>query len=419
MMRKEFISAGALVLVLAGCSARHALPTPGGGSAAKPLVVQTGKVPVNWTQFVWGDTLNNPVGGVSIVTGPDKNLWYTDYSSAALIRMTMSGSTHAYALKYNGTSPFNPYAITVGANGKFYITNANVAFLGVATTGGVFSTIAIPSGDQAQDSATLGPDGNVWFVEYSHVGKITPAGVITEYPYPDNPGNSSGAITTGPDDHIWVTENSIIDDVDPATGEMIQYPLGCQSYGLVAASDGNLYVNCQSSLVRVTTGGSVTSIPIPFYAYTSPPALAVGPDGNPWYVVSGSNQIAVYNTTANTLKVYFPPNGYSTDYALTASVDGNMWAMDSTGFIDVYIINVLSVSPKTVSLTGAGKTATLTVTEKGTSAWTAKSSNVAVATVKQGTSPNLFTVTSVAHGSATVTVSDAVFNSFAVKVTVH
>ena len=44
-----------------------------------------------------------------------------------------------------------------------------------------------------------GPDGNLWFTEngYAQIGKITPAGVITEYATPT--GYNPYAITAGPE----------------------------------------------------------------------------------------------------------------------------------------------------------------------------------------------------------------------------
>src|SRR6266508_2761442 len=44
----------------------------------------------------------------------------------------------------------------------------------------------IPSANSMPIEITLGPDGNLWFTESnrSKVARITPAGVITEYPTP-------------------------------------------------------------------------------------------------------------------------------------------------------------------------------------------------------------------------------------------
>jgi streptogramin lyase len=54
---------------------------------------------------------------------------------------------------------------------------------------------------------TAGPDGNLWFTEErgNQIGRITPAGTVTEFPIPN--GNSQPAgITAGPDGNLWFTE---------------------------------------------------------------------------------------------------------------------------------------------------------------------------------------------------------------------
>src|SRR5690349_17248812 len=55
---------------------------------------------------------------------------------------------------------------------------------------------------------TSGPDGNLWFTEQgvNKIGRITPAGVITEFPLAASSGPSG--ITTGPDGNLWFTERS-------------------------------------------------------------------------------------------------------------------------------------------------------------------------------------------------------------------
>ena len=53
-----------------------------------------------------------------------------------------------------------------------------------------------------------GPDGNIWFTQLAGmIGRITPAGVITEFSVP--PGaiiSSPYAIVAGADGNIWFTE---------------------------------------------------------------------------------------------------------------------------------------------------------------------------------------------------------------------
>src|SRR4029077_12133080 len=203
IMRKDLISVAAACLVLAGCGSHQAVPGPTTagalsthGGVGGPDVVQTGKIPVKWTQFAWGST-NFPHQFNGVVTGTDKNMWYTDYNDHALIKMTMAGSPHLFPLVFGGTNNFFPGSIAVGGDGKFYMSGVSPAgVIGVATTTGSFSVKNLPSGDQGYDGGlALGPDGNVWFTEVKHIGKITPSGTVTEFAYADgNTGNSFGAI---------------------------------------------------------------------------------------------------------------------------------------------------------------------------------------------------------------------------------
>jgi streptogramin lyase len=425
-MRKDRICIGALCLLLAGCGGHQLMSAPnnGGSSATQngvsPHVLQTGHVPVQWTQFSWGGTPGLPHQFDTVVSGTDKNVWYTDYNNQALIKITMTGSTHSYPLVYSGSTHYFPSGMAVGSDGKFYMTSGQSSGqIGVATTSGAFVVHAIPSGDYSYGgSATKGPDGNVWFTELAHVGKITTGGVVTEYPYSDgNTANYYGGIAAGSDGDIWVTEynGNIIDDVDTSTGSMTSYPLPCSPNGLVTASDGNLYAACSGLILRITTGGSVTSISNPYSTDGYSSAFKLGPDGNPWFTVSGRNEIGEYKPANNSLVIYFPPSTTGFSYGLAAASDGNVWAIDATGKTNVYIVNVLGVSPAALNM-HVPNTATLTVTEPGTSSWTATSQSPGVASVVQGSPANKFTVTANGLGTTKITVKDAIGNSFVVTV---
>jgi hypothetical protein len=52
---------------------------------------------------------------------------------------------------------------------------------------------------------TAGPDGNVWFTEFttSQIGQITPDGSVSEFPLPDR--TFPREITAGPDGNLWYT----------------------------------------------------------------------------------------------------------------------------------------------------------------------------------------------------------------------
>ena len=74
---------------------------------------------------------------------------------------------------------------------------------------------------------TVGPDGNIWFTEFSgdKVGKITPQGIVTEYDAPDGRGRAVEHHAGG-DGNLWFTENKAdqIGKISPSTGTIAEYP---------------------------------------------------------------------------------------------------------------------------------------------------------------------------------------------------
>ena len=58
--------------------------------------------------------------------------------------------------------------------------------IGRITTAGVITEYPIPTPAGVPDGITAGPDGALWFIEYAgnKIGRITTAGVITEFPIP-------------------------------------------------------------------------------------------------------------------------------------------------------------------------------------------------------------------------------------------
>jgi streptogramin lyase len=414
------------VLITAGCSNHQALPSQSGGtgtqglSPIKPHVRQTGENPIQWRRFNWG-SVQAPYYP-TIAAASDGNMWYTDYSGLQLVRMNMQGSTKRFPL-----TSYNPTSMAVGSDNKFYLGDINLATIEVVTQSGVETKVATPSTDKIgyAGSMTLGPDGNVWFTEYSHVGKITPGDVVTEYLYSDaTTNNYLGSITTGPDGNLWATEyfNSQVDKITPGTGAMTTFALGCNPTQITSAG-GMLYINCGSNIAQVTTAGAVTLFFNGFGFSGSGKAMTVGPDGNPWFCTGTQSTIGEFNVSSGSMSFFLPPNNFgssTTCNSLTAGPDGNIWAVDSSArSINVYILNVIGVSPTTLTFTGTGQNQTITVTEPGTSAWTATSSNTGVATVAQGSPASHFTVTSVAAGTCKIIVTDAIGNSFAVHVTVQ
>ena len=69
-----------------------------------------------------------------------------------------------------------------------------------------FTEYLVPTATVFPDQIAAGPDGNLWFTEPSgdKIGRITPAGVITEFLA--STGSNPLGITAGPDGNMWFTE---------------------------------------------------------------------------------------------------------------------------------------------------------------------------------------------------------------------
>ncbi len=284
----------------------------------------------------------------------------------------------------------------------------------------------------------------MWFTEYHHIGKITTAGTITQYAYSQNVTPEPGDITLGGDGKIWFTLGGAgvspawLGRLVPSTGAMTLFNLttlvNCNfDDALTAANDGNVWVDCGTEIVRVTPAGVATAFTPPANAYPGEISgdMTKGAGNTIWWGGGfDSGDVVQYDVTANTYSVHVPPSGRINNPRTTiVGPDGNVWfaavypGSPSRMEIAVYVLNPIKVTPSSVSLTGAGSTQTLTVSQTGATQWTATSSNTGVATVAQGSSADQFVVTAVAAGTCKVTIADVAGGSTTdtdvVTVTVH
>jgi hypothetical protein len=165
------------------------------------------------------------------------------------------------------------------------------------------------------------------------------------------------------------------------------------------------------------TNGDQLTIPQPWGYVGNVEDLTIGPDKAVWFAGSSPNVIGEYNYLTHTITAYIPPNNSFGSFAITAGPDGNIWAT-SRGDMNVYVLKVLTVSPRSLKFTSTGQATAVKVTENGAYHWTAQSSNVLVATVAKGPNAHTFEVTSAGSGTCVVTIADNFGNSFNVKVTV-
>ncbi len=235
------------------------------------------------------------------------------------------------------------------------------------------------SGNSTPTSIAPGPEGNEWFTEKSgnRIGRITPAGVVTEYPIPDAwerthghrawPGRESLvhrvqgrqdrshharrrdhgvpaappergplSITAGSDGSMWFTEYGIgaKQGQGGAVGRIttsrrdrrISDANGRKAvpFAITSGPDGNLWFTEQSK-------GNVGRLVPSSFSFTefhvsggAPHGIAPGPDGEVWFTEEGSCKIGRITLSGTTVTlVSLEPNSHPNDIA--PGPDGALW----------------------------------------------------------------------------------------------
>jgi uncharacterized repeat protein (TIGR03803 family) len=198
---------------------------------------------------------------------------------------------------------------------------------------------------------TEGPDHNLWFTEGVglKIGRITDAGVITEFPISGAQGLCG--ITTGPDGNIWFTDElaGTISHISTSGTGLVTYPLpaGAEPQGIATGPDGNLwfvdeYVNPLHPangfrIGSISVSGTVTEYftginPGPFNPVGFNPAQIVkGPDGNLWFTNDQASGVRLNIvgkiTTAGAITIY---DTGDTPIAITSGPDGNLWVIENS-----------------------------------------------------------------------------------------
>jgi streptogramin lyase len=235
-----------------------------------------------------------------IAPGPDGNMWFTNLDKGTVNRMTLAGVVTPFH-----TLGGQPYGITAGPDGNVWITRHLGDAVDRVTPTGTdtpFSTSTEP-----YVGITPGADGNLWFTEdhpTEFIGRITPAGVLTEFPLGSGNRDPWG-IAAGPDGNLWFCERNAnkIARITPA-GVITEFalpPSATTPSFIVAGSDGNLWSDALSTstsggslLLRITTSGTITEFPVAHGVGSL--AIASGPDGNLWF---GSGSSIVRTSVAH------------------------------------------------------------------------------------------------------------------------
>ena len=220
--------------------------------------------------------------------------------------------------------------IAAGSDGHMWFTDALANRIGRISTAGIITEFSISTGQSSwPTSIAAGPDGNLWFIERNanQIGRITPAGSITEFPIPTANSGPEG-IAAGPDGNLWFTESSgnKIGRITTA-GVVTEFPVPTANAGVIgiaAGPDGNLwFTEALDKIGRITTTGTITEFPTTPGSY--PNSIAAGPDGNLWFSENSSSKIGRI-TTAGAITGEFPTTtAGSGPFGIAAGPDGNLW----------------------------------------------------------------------------------------------
>jgi streptogramin lyase len=264
-------------------------------------------------------------GPQGVTKGPDSNVWYTNFTSNKIGKITTSFAITEYALPAGS----GPTGVATGPDGNVWYTNFTSNKVGKITTLGVKTEYALPAGSGPK-GIVAGPDGNLWYANYttSKVGKITTTGTITEYALPA--GSHPEGIAAGPDGKLWYTDRSTnrVGKIT-TTGTIVEYALPASSApnGIVAGPDGNMWFTeaGTAKVGKATTAGVITN----YSVFGLPEFITVGSDGNLWATSSATSKLLKI-TTSGVSTPYTRPGAGTNFQGITTGADGHLWFAEFT-----------------------------------------------------------------------------------------
>ena len=168
-----------------------------------------------FTEYPTGLSGSAPVAAA--IAG-DNSVWYLDSGRNSVGHLTFPGGVPTFVDYGIPTNPADPVSMTLGPDGALWFTELGIGSLtgcqiGRITTGASPSITEYrlkfpqpsPDGDVCLGITSVG--GAIWFAEADTgvIGRVTTAGVVTEYGIPGN-GTTALFVTGGPDGNLWFTD---------------------------------------------------------------------------------------------------------------------------------------------------------------------------------------------------------------------
>jgi len=306
---------------------------PGSGSNAIVVMSTAGTV---IHQYVAGTTPNLTANGTfqGIATGPDGNVWFTDYTNHAVGKIDGSGNVTEYS-----TAAMCPNRIVAGSDGALWFTSYCTSDVGRVTVGGTVTSNAIAGASTQFNGIIAGKGGNLYAVDRGNneiwqlkiaAGAVSSASSVS---IPDTENGQSNADLTGiaqtNDGQLWFTNQNcppetigsiVINPTSFASSTVHEFNAnqGCSEPSYMTAVPGasELFIAMWDypvidRLIPTTPGNKPDLKDFAFQTVT-PNGVAqqtfdvtIGPDGDVWATTHSSSSGYYAGQTINVVKMAY------------------------------------------------------------------------------------------------------------------
>jgi hypothetical protein len=165
------------------------------------------------------------------------------------------------------------------------------------------------------------------------VGRITPAGTVTEFPLSPS-SQPEGIVAAG--GALWVVEHTgnLVDRIDATSGTITNHPLPNPNRGpsdIALGGDGNLWITETGAgkIGRMTLSGTVSEYDPPTPS-SGPVAITPGADGALWFTETTPAAIGRVATSDGSVSE-FPASSGAAPEGIATGPDGNVWFTEFSG----------------------------------------------------------------------------------------
>lgn len=240
-------------------------------------------------------TLSQGVGSLAdIAAGREGNLWATE--GHELDRITPAGEVTRFPLPKSNERPGQ---LAVAEDGALWFSvwasgNRNEGQVGKAyvirmNPDGAMTRLPLPGSAKLRDAAATsivaGPGGEIWFADpaFGRVGRVTPAGDLTEFPVRLQPE----VLVPDGADRLWFIGAGGVGTIDAAgksqeirTGNFLGLPIGSDRGAVVGPEGALWFIGGATRVMQLTPFGQLSVVRGPGAPAAS--RIALGPGGSIW-----------------------------------------------------------------------------------------------------------------------------------------